>query len=845
MSKRLQVQAAGALACAAGLACLLGITNAVANASAPSAGTLTPAGGSLTWNGFPGPGVSPEGETTCIEGTTCDTYTLTLAPGSYVGKRVRFRISWANQLNDYDVYVHANSNDGPEVGRSGNGAPQTFEENTFDVNATVTAGVNDKYTVHVVYWAVGPADAYRGDLSLENIPLSPTRQATFVHGDKTGIKFSTNRPLYATGAGQDVEPSVRVDYKGNAYAGAIRGLTGGNDLWRFDLNPNSPTYDPWLTASAIRFDLAGNAINPSYKGQPDAIHPENESDLGADGGGDIDIAVGFKPRTGAAPDSDPAVATSSLVAANVSSQRSQDRAETYDKNPAGNTTVPVDDRQWQEFFGGDVVYLGYREFTGLQATSKFYINRSDDAGLSYGPANLAAVAGNTTGNIDVDQRSGTVYFCHQGDGTEGNKEVRVAIGHPPSAALPPVTWTKSVAAKGNNQIASLFPVCKVASDGTVYVAYSDGGSAIFIAHSTDQAKTWSVPVRVSDMPPGSSALMPWIETGERPGSLAIVWYGSDATLSEGNATGNSTASNWRVYFASTLNATASSPTILQTLASDHFNHGADISLAGFVVDGPNRNLADYFQVAIDPLGLAFIAYTDDSQDFSGHTWVTHQVAGLSLHTGKTTKIRGKEPKVDQDLSLPEVMDWRHDARLAGNPPTQPEVDTPVDILSVDYGCFTGVAGMQVGATLRASGLETLPPNGLWRMNFSTNPTKPGLSDRADQWFVQAETDATGTPSFWYGTAARNRDGTLTYTKRGPADAGGFNLAARSVTVRVAVDKLNALATRGPVGSGTVAIGLRASSSAAIVVPGAASANVISDASRAGRPLTIGQSCTIY
>ena len=105
---------------------------------------------------------------------------------------------------------------------------------------------------------------------------------------------------------------------------------------------------------------------------------------------------------------------------------------------------------------------------------------------------LAALAGNTTGNIDVDQRDGTVYFCHQGDGTEGNKEVRVAVGRSLNLALPPTSYTTHVAAKGSNSIAALFPVCKVASDGTVYVAYSDGGTGIFVAHSTNQGTTWSV-----------------------------------------------------------------------------------------------------------------------------------------------------------------------------------------------------------------------------------------------------------------------------------------------------------------------------------------------------------------
>jgi hypothetical protein len=844
MNRRQTARSIGtALAAAAIVA--LALHEPVARASTPSSGTISPLSGSASWSGFPGPGASPQGELTCVDGTTCDTFTLTLAPGDYVGKRVRFKLAWTNQLNDYDVYVHLGDNQGPEVGRAGNSAPQTGEENTFDVNAAVVTGVNDKYTIHVVYWAVGPNDPYRGEVSLENIPQTPTRTATFIKGDKTGIRFSPSRALYATGAGQDVEPSVRVDYKGNAYAGGIRGLTGGNDIWRFDLNPNSPTYDPFLANAAIRFDLSGNAQNPSYKGQPDALSPNDDSELGGDGGGDLDIAVGFKPPKGAAPDADPTVAFTSLVAANVSSQRSEDRAENYDRNPAGNTVVPVDDRQWLEFLGGDVVYLGYREFAGLQATSKYYINRSDDGGLTFGPALVAAVAGNTTGNIDVDQRDGTVYFCHQGDGTEGNKEVRVAVGHPVSLSLPPVAYTTHVAAKGRNNISALFPVCKVASDGTVYVAYSDGGSGIFIAHSMDQGTTWSAPVQVSDLPPGSPVLMPWIETGERPGTLAIVYYGADVTTNEANVPGNTQQAIWKVYFASTLNATASNPTILQTAASDHFNHGADISLEGFVVGGPNRNLADFFQVAIDPLGFALIAYTDDSQDFSGHTWVTHQIAGPSLNTAKMTKVKGKDPSPPPDLSAPEVMDWRHDARLDTRPPTQPAVDTPSDIISVDYGCFTGANGMQIGATLRASGLNTLPPLGIWRMNFSTNPTTAGLSDRADQWFVMAETDALGTPTYSWGTAKRNTDGSVSYTKQGPADVGQFDLLNRSLTVRVGVGKLNAVAARGAITVGTVAIGLRASSSVTVSVPGVASTSPLSDSTRAGRPLTIGQGCGSY
>src|SRR5205814_5475671 len=86
--------------------------------------------------------------------------------------------------------------------------------------------------------------------------------------------------------------------------------------------------------------------------------------------------------------------------------------------------------------------------------------------------------------------------------------------------------------------------------------------------------------------------------------------------------------NWKAYFAQTLNATAATPTIFQSVASDHVIHGSNISLAGFTTGtSPNRKLADFFQVAIDPQGMAFVSWADDSADFSGHAYVAHQIGG--------------------------------------------------------------------------------------------------------------------------------------------------------------------------------------------------------------------------
>jgi hypothetical protein len=61
-------------------------------------------------------------------------------------------------------------------------------------------------------------------------------------------------------------------------------------------------------------------------------------------------------------------------------------------------------------------------------------------------------------------------------------------------------------------------------------------------------------------------------------------------------------------------------------ASDHFIHGSNISTGG-LTGSANRNLIDYFQVSFDPTGAAVIAYTDDHNDFDGHTYVTRQASG--------------------------------------------------------------------------------------------------------------------------------------------------------------------------------------------------------------------------
>jgi hypothetical protein len=91
-------------------------------------------------------------------------------------------------------------------------------------------------------------------------------------------------------------------------------------------------------------------------------------------------------------------------------------------------------------------------------------------------------------------------------------------------------------------------------------------------------------------------------------------------------------------------------------------------------------------------------------------------------------------------------------------------------------------------------------------------------------------------------AARNSDGSITYTVRGPADAGNFDLNNRSVTMKVDMAKLNAVQKRGAIQTGTVLIGLRGAATAArntVGTPAGTVAVGFSDSTRAGGTFTVG------
>ena len=779
-----------------------------AQASTPASGTISPTGPNVVWQG-PVTGGAGANESTCVEGTNCDTFKLTLSgtEEDWTGKVVNISINWANPADDYDLYIHKGQNcpstgecEGPVVSQDGNGSPSTREVGSIDPSSTGT-GV---YLVRLVFFSAAPGDAFAGTASVG--PEPPGRKANYV---KDGITFSPNVTLKAPVARRDGEPSNRTDKFGNHYTSAIRGVPAGVDLWYFDLRPGTATYDPYMR-------------NPVYRGQPDSFTQQTATALGADGGGDVDLAVGFDADD---PSTPPVLAYSSLVAANISTGKSTNRGQTFQLNPAGNATggVPIDDRQWLAFHGKNSVYMLYRTVAPAIAM----VQRSDDGGFTYGPASVVGSIGQV-GYLDVHQASGAVYAS----GSTG----QVCVGRPSAPNTAPSSYTCTQVTDSTEGAANIFFVVKVADDGrkwlnpatgvqedvgTAYVAYSNGFK-VFLRHSIDGGRTWSNRVRVSDGLNTRTALMPWIETGPTRGAVGVVWYGTSDAVNNDDA-------NWQVFYAQSFNADEEVPTFREVTASDHFIHASNISLGG-TLGTANRNLIDYFQVSFDPTGAAVISYTDDHNDYDGNTYVTRQISGASINNEGTTNV----PAPVEGASLParslpaadgpQVTDFAQDVQV-GLLSVLPLNDS-LDILSVKYSCESTLGGPVIVATMKVSDLTVVPPGSSWRMNFAANapdsrlsPTGDysfGVADRGDQFFVRAQTPSTittepflTTNQFTFGTVQRLSDGSLAYTTRGIADAGSFDLLNKTITIKVSAGKLNPFVTHGaPIGIGSVLTGLR-------------------------------------
>ena len=450
---------------------------------------------------------------------------------------------------------------------------------------------------------------------------------------------------------QGVEPGDRVDPQGTAYVVSIRGVPGGVDLWRWNKNldgsPNSNQTLPF-----------------KYEGQPDncgiygftnggcAKNVGDPTNLGlAPGGGDADIAVNGPDPITHIPN---LPVTSLLLAPGVTATHSTDRGDNFSTPNVLAALIGGDDRQWNDAIDAKTGYLAYHDI----ATFNIDVQRSNDGGASYvngfgeaidpatfptaGDATPLSTA-NLAAQIKIDHSNcssrGNLYqlFVAPNDALENNisgapmRSAYVGVSLDAKLGLPAFMFTDykiytgPPGARNNN----IFPALAVDQFGFLYSVWSDN-SNIFFTSSSDHGKTWTAARTINQgATVGKANVFPWV-AADANGHVVVAWLGADKVgnsndraamepghdpsqngpCTDGTTTCMTNWAKWNVYVLETVNGQATTPAFTQYVASDHVIHRGSISTGG-LGGSPDRNLADFFQVALDPQHRVNISFADD------------------------------------------------------------------------------------------------------------------------------------------------------------------------------------------------------------------------------------------
>lgn len=391
------------------------------------------------------------------------------------------------------------------------------------------------------------------------------------------------------------------------------------------------------------------------------------------------------------------------------------------------------------------------------------------------------------GPVEVDQKTGTVFEAISVNNTNdvGIAKLTRDPSNPDDPALTNVERIKIAKLPNGTETRALFPVIGFDKNRTLYVAWVTRGSKTVsedpkswqIYYSYAKASTgwenWSTPRKISK-PPSNQAVMPWAVAGAK-GRLAVVWYGTTDKTHDPSTEG--AHQPWHVYMANITHADTATPTVKQMKVTRHPMHYGTVCLEGLgcaAVTG-NRNLADFFEVSVDPRnGAIVIAYDDTSNDTTqtvaegehvqdsaadhkGAPLVTvvRQNGGIGLfgtrihgyrRRGRTMRDRGRDAHWDpiywsdrvSDLDLRKLRVRKIVTRKKGKTVKKAVFTLKVKNLTDTQGTLATTGSLALDYVVRWS-----------------NKTPKGTPKDKKRWpiqYVAAELDATGSPSFFSGEA---------------------------------------------------------------------------------------------
>ncbi len=556
----------------------------------PSSGTVGPAPGgpSATWQGTAtahGGGVNTEAA--CVDGVNCEVYTLTVAgtQAGWVGQKVQVQLTWASSLNEYDLYIHqGSSTSGPLVTSAVAGPGLTNQTAYIDV-ATFGTGV---FTIHVVYDTTpNVIDHYTGTASAVPLNPVPPPAATLDTGPKIGYE-NFEAPGVLTQVTSTSSGGLTVEYMGR---GAGEPSVGSD--WNTGVANIQSDLETLFVTFADTCSATGQNATWVNRRAPTSQFIDSDP-------------IGFTDRqTGRVF----AGELTLLSPDTVKISHTDDDGVTWAPDQTGGIASAVD----HETIGGGRYHAplvpppppAYQNavYYCSQDIATALCSRSDDGGSTYGPSvpiyNLTACQG-LHGHVKVSPVDGTVYVPNRQCGN--SQSVVVSQDNGITWAIHPVQNGTTNAVPGTIGTGD-DPAIGIDSNGRVYFAFSNAGTAASVATSDDFGVTWQNIVDVGAVYGIKNAAFPAAVAGDA-GRAAVAYYGANSGTGDSNS--GAFTGLWHLYVAHTFDGGSTwttsdvTPSLPMQRSGILRGGGADIV----------RNLLDFFDITIDRDGRVLVGYVN-------------------------------------------------------------------------------------------------------------------------------------------------------------------------------------------------------------------------------------------
>jgi len=587
---------AAAVAGASGLL-LVGLPVSGSSASEPGTSSLTvPTGDQVVEQTYQGT-VRPDssGAVVGCNDTNSDPHvaTIVIPPGSLDGvtANLQFRINWEPVAVSNDLILTVLGPDGKEVGSSDGGTPREA--------VTLNEIVAGEYTALACGFVNETPQPYTGTIRLRTIPPNPGPRKTVESGLEFGPSLVTD-PQRSQG-----ESAAFADGQGVLYSCGTNGASNGTDHGSVSVDGG----ETWRALGTAPIGETGTA-----QGGGDCAIATGQ-DANAEGKRQLAF-IGLGPLTG------------------FSTFSSPDNGRTLNRSPDQNGLAKFNqqslvDRQWLTFTDEDTVFLNYNAaiVSAPGGPEGQVVQKSDDGGLTYGPAFSVATDGNRLGQIraipqgvvpGVDPTKDVVYFPYN-SGTEVKLAMSLDGGD---------NWSQCLAVDANIDPTAGFVAADHDQAGNLYVTYAEKGGGrdtylVALRAADVQKCKGDNPVEMSvdnNVDPGftdkirmdvegiETTVMPWVAAGGAPGRAAVAFYGTE---SDGNPDLGTFKATWHVYVTQVIDVFGTDPRIDQVQATTHPNHYDSICLNGLqcTIDNADRSLVDYFTMSHDPTtGRLLVVY---------------------------------------------------------------------------------------------------------------------------------------------------------------------------------------------------------------------------------------------